>query len=54
MGGLVLKKIVEDIKLAQIFTVMMDETTGVSGKEQASIMVRFVDSEENTQNIRSV
>lgn len=44
-----LKKIVEDIKLAQIFTVMMDETTGVSGKEQASIMVRFVDSEENTQ-----
>ena len=45
MGGLVLKKIVEDIKLAPIFTFMMDETTDVSGKEQASIIVRFVDSE---------
>ena len=44
MGDLVLKKIVEDIKLAQIFTIMMDKTTDVSGEEQASIVVRFVDS----------
>ena len=45
MGGLVLKKIVEDIKLAQIFTIMMDDTTDVSGKERASI----VDSEDIIQ-----
>ena len=49
MGEIVLKKIVEDVKLANIFTVMMDETTDVSGKEQASIMVKFVDSEEIIQ-----
>ena len=36
-------KIMEDITLAQIFTIMMDETTDVSEKEQASTMVRFVD-----------
>ena len=28
---------------------MMDETTDVSGKEQASIIVRFVDSEDIIQ-----
>lgn len=44
-----LKKIVEDTKLAQILTIMMDETTYVSGKEQASIVVRFVDSEDIIQ-----
>ena len=49
MGGLVLKKIVEDIKLAQIFTIMMDETTDVSGKELASIEVRFIDSKDIIQ-----
>ena len=49
MGNLVLKKIVEDVKLAKIFTVMMDETTDVSGKEQASVMIRFVDTEEIIQ-----
>ena len=38
MGDRVLKKVVEDIKLAQIFTIMMDETTDVSGKEQASLL----------------
>ena len=46
MGDLVLKKIVEDIKLAQI---MMSETTDVSGKEQAPIVVRFVVSEDIVQ-----
>lgn len=51
MGDLVLKKIVEDIKLAQIFTIMMDETTDVSGKEQASIVVRFVDSEDIQEHL---
>ena len=49
MGNLVLKKIVEDVKFANIFTVMMDETTDVSGKEQASVMIRFVDTEEIIQ-----
>ena len=49
MGDRVLTKVVEDIKLAQIFTIMMDETTDVSGKEQASIVVRFVDSKNIIQ-----
>ena len=33
MGDLVLKKIVEEIKLEQIFTIMMDETTDVHRKK---------------------
>lgn len=33
MGRVVLNKRVEDIKMVKIFTVMMDETTDVSGKE---------------------
>ena len=49
MGDLVLRNIVEDVKLAKVFTVMMDETTDVSGKEQASIMIRFVDLEDIIQ-----
>jgi len=49
MGGVVLKKIVEDIKTAKIFTVMMDETTDVSGNEQATIIIRFVDNEDSIQ-----
>ena len=40
MGDLVLRNIVEDA------TVMMDKTTDVSGKEQTSIMIRFVDLED--------
>ena len=44
MGNLVLKKIVEDVKLAKIFTVMMDD---VSGKEQASVMIRLKKSSKN-------
>lgn len=49
MGENVLNKVVEHVKAAHLFTVMMDETTDVSGKEQVSIMVQFVDSEENIQ-----
>jgi len=48
MGGVVLK-IVEDIKTAKIFTVMMDETTDISGNEQATIIIRFVDNEDSIQ-----
>jgi len=33
MGRVVLNKRVEDIKMVKIFSVMMDETTDVSGKE---------------------
>lgn len=43
MADITLKKVVEDIKDAGSFTVIMDETTDVSGKEQVAI---FVDSEE--------
>ena len=49
MADNVLKEIVEAIKSAEIFTVMMDETTEVSAKEQAAIVIRFVDSEEVIQ-----
>ena len=38
-GRVVLKKIVEDIKTAKILTVMMDETTDISGNEQATIII---------------
>ena len=44
-----LKKIVEDIKTAKVFTVMMDETTDISGNEQATIIIWFVDNEESIQ-----
>ena len=47
--GDVFRKIVEDVKLAKIFTVMMDETTDASRKERASIMIRFVDMEDIIQ-----
>lgn len=49
MGDLVLKKIVEDIKVAQFFTIMMDETTDVAGMEQASMLVRYVDIDDVIQ-----
>ena len=49
MGENVLSKITEDVKAAHFFSVMMDETTDVSGNEQVSIMVRFVDNQENIQ-----
>ena len=49
MADNVLKEIVEAIKSAEIFTVMMAETTDVSTKEQAAIVIRFVDSEEVIQ-----
>ena len=48
MADAVLKEIVEAIKSAEIFTVMMDETTDVSAMEQVSI-IRFADSEEVIQ-----
>ena len=41
MGGVV--------KTTKIFTVMMDETTDMSGNEQATIIIRFVDNEESIQ-----
>ena len=48
-GGVVLKKIVEDIKTAKVFTVMMDETTDISGNKQATIIIWFADNEESIQ-----
>ena len=45
----VLSKITEDVKAAHFFSVMMDVTTDISGNEQVSIMVRFVDNQENIQ-----
>ena len=44
-----LKKIVEGIKTTKIFSIMMDETTDISGNERATIIIRFVDNEESIQ-----
>lgn len=49
MGDLVLGKIVKGVQLAKSFSVMMEETTDVSGKEQATMMARFVDNENVIQ-----
>ena len=47
LGEVVLEEIIRDIKSAGIYSVMMDETTDTSGKEQASVIVRFVDQNES-------
>ena len=46
-----LKKLVEDIfkPLIKIFTVRMDETTDISGNEQATVIIQFVDNEQSIQ-----
>lgn len=43
IGESVLEVVLEQVKAAQIFSVLMDETTDASHIEQVSIMVRFVD-----------
>lgn len=49
MEEIVSENIITQVKSAGIYTVMMDETTDISGKEQASLILRFVDKEENIQ-----
>ena len=46
---IVSENIITEVKLAGFYTVMMDETTDTSGKEQASLILRFVDKEEKVQ-----
>ena len=49
MAIVVKKQIVREIINASFFSIMMDETRDVSGKEQASIIIRFVDSNDVIQ-----
>lgn len=41
-GDLILKKIVKEVNMAGCFSVLADETTDISVKEQLSICVRYV------------
>lgn len=43
IGNLVIKKIVERVKLAKYYSILCDETTDVSTLEQMTICVRYVD-----------
>lgn len=45
MGNVLTAKLVEQINAAQYITVMADETTDVSHKEQMVVCIRFVDNE---------
>ena len=49
IGEYIRDKILQDIKAAKWFTILCDEVVDVAGKEQLSIVVRFVD---NTDTIR--
>ena len=49
MAIVVKKQIVRDIINASFFSIMMDETRDISGKEQVSIIIRFVDSNDVIQ-----
>lgn len=49
MAIVVKKQIVGQIITASFFSMMMDETRDVSGKEQVSIIIRFVDSNDIIQ-----
>lgn len=44
---IILKKIVERANKSKCFSVLADETTDISTKEQVSICVRFIDEEDN-------
>jgi hypothetical protein len=41
------QKIIEDVKTAKWFTVISDEVTDISNKEQLSIVVRYVEPSNN-------
>ena len=47
--AMVSENIITQVESAGIYTVMMDETTDTLGKEQDSLILRFVDKEENIQ-----
>jgi len=46
-GTLIQQKIVEDVKTAKYFSVLLDETTDISTKEQVSLCLRYVSKQEH-------
>jgi len=46
-GDIIQKKIVDKINAAECFAILADETTDVSTKEQLTLCVRYVDSQNN-------
>ena len=48
VGQHIQTEIVDQVKKARVFTVMMDETTDVSHKEQVAILVRYVHETDMT------
>ena len=52
IGSSIQFEIVQAVKRAQVFTVMMDETTDVSHKEQVAIFVRYVEDTVTGPNIQ--
>jgi hypothetical protein len=51
-NSLILSKLVTRVNAARCFTVLADETTDVSGTEQFSLCVRYVDDTDSTCKIR--
>jgi hypothetical protein len=49
-NNLILKQLVKDINKSKAFTVLADETTDISNKDQLTICVRYVHTEQ--KNIR--
>ncbi|XP_050057528.1 52 kDa repressor of the inhibitor of the protein kinase-like isoform X2 [Aphis gossypii] len=53
-GDLILEKIVKEINTSECFSILADETTDVSLKEQLTLCVRFVTGTEKNVNLREV
>lgn len=51
-GGIIKKEICDRVNAAKCFSVLADETTDVSGKEQMSVCVRYVVKEESEYLVR--
>ncbi|CAF3927502.1 unnamed protein product [Rotaria sordida] len=42
IGKLILKQVIEEVKQAQFFTILLDETTDIANIEQASLCIRYI------------
>ena len=51
-GNVILSKLVERVNRAKCFAVLLDETADISGIEQASLCVRYVDFESPVPTLR--
>lgn len=51
-GKIIQRKVVNNVKLATCYAILADESADISGTEQLSIGVRYVDETENTPQLR--